>query len=175
MAESSLPRDDRNVEHPASPASNLGLGPLSVRYVCRLLRLQAVLWAVAALCVGVLWITSMAMTWAPIDWTYSRLVWYLVAGICFIVTGGLSAGSAVLATGLARGSAVARIAVVVLEFFMVAFGWLVASYTATGQGFIDPGLPAGLGGGALSLAAAICLLSKPARRFSRRGRQTAAG
>ena len=146
-----------------------------MRYVCGLLQLQAVLWAVASLCAGVLWITSMAMTWAPIDRTHSRLAWYLVAGICFIVTGGLSAGSAVLATGLARGNPNARIAVVVLESFMVPFGWLVASYTATGQGFIDPGLPAGLGGGALSLAAAICLLSKPAHRFTRRGRQTAAG
>jgi hypothetical protein len=58
---------------------------------------------------------------------------------------------------------------------MVAFGWLFASYTATGQGFVDPGPPAGLVGGALSLAAAICLLSKHARRFTRRGRQTAAG
>jgi hypothetical protein len=33
-----------------------------------------------------------------------------------------------------------RIAVVVLECFMVAFGWLFASYTGTGQGFVDPGL-----------------------------------
>jgi hypothetical protein len=49
---------------------------------------------------------------------------------------------------------------VVLECFMVAFGWLFASYTGTGQGFVDPGLPAGLVGGTLSLADSIGLLSK---------------
>jgi len=139
-----------------------------------LLWVQVGLWAVAALGAGGLSITSMAMNWAPVTWTHSHLAWFIVAGICAILTGGLSAGSGVLTTGLARGSAEARIAVVVLESFMVLFGWLFATYTATGEGIVDPGPPAGLIGGALSLAAAVGLLSKHARRFTRRGRQTPA-
>jgi hypothetical protein len=114
--------------------AKLGLRPLSVRYVCGLLRLQAVLWAVAALGVGVLWITSMAMTWAPVDWTHSRRAWFLVAGICFVVTGGLWAGSAILAPVSRVAARRPAFAAVVLESFMVAFGWLFASHTATGQG-----------------------------------------
>jgi hypothetical protein len=162
------------MEQPASHAgSNPGPRPLSVRYARGLLWVQAGLWAVATLGTGVLWITSMAMNWAPVARTHSRLDWFIAAGICFILAGVLSAGSAILATSLARGSAEARIAVVVLESFMVLFGWLFATYTATGEGFVDPGPPAGLVGGALSLAAAVGLLSKHARRFTRRG-QTAA-
>ena len=162
--------------HPASHAhSNLAPRPLSVRYACGLLWVQAGLWTVGALGIGGLWITSVIMNGAaPVIWAHSSLAWFIVVGICFILAGGLSAGSAALARGLARGSAEARIAVVGLESFMVLFGWLFANFTATGDGFVDPGPPAGLVGGALSLAAAIGLLGKHARGFTRRGGQTAA-
>ena len=153
---------------------NQGSRPLSVRYACGLLWLQAGLWAVAALGIGGLWIAGMAMNWAPPAWIHSRLGWLISEGICLILAGVLSAGSAVLATGLARGRAEARIAAVVLESFMVPFGWLFATYTAAGEGFVDPGPPAGLVGGVLSLAAAIGLLSRQARRFTRRGMRAAA-
>ena len=51
-----------NVEQPASHArGELGRKPLPVRYACGLLRLQAVLWAVAAVGFAGLWIAGMAM------------------------------------------------------------------------------------------------------------------
>ena len=80
-----------------------------MRYSCGLLQVQAALWAVAALGMA-LWIISIAMNWSPIARTHSHTVWFIVAAIGFILAGGLSAGSAYLAAGLACGSAQARIA-----------------------------------------------------------------
>jgi hypothetical protein len=114
-----------------------------------------------------LWIAGMAMSWTPPAWAHSRLIWYAIEGSWVIAAGGLSAGSALLRTRLARGEVQARIAAIALESLMVPFGWLFATYTATGEGFMDPGPPAGLVGGALSMAAAIALLSKHARSFTK--------
>lgn len=156
------------MEQPASHArGELGRKPLPVRYACGLLRLQAVLWAVAAVGFAGLWIAGMAMSWTPPAWAHSRLIWFAVEGICVIVAGGLSGGSALLRTGLRRGEVQARIAAIVLESLMVPFGWLFATYTATGEGFMNPGPPAGLVGGALSMAAAIALLGRRARSFTK--------
>lgn len=79
----------------------------------------------------------------------------------------MSAGSALLRIGLTQGEVQARIAAIVLESLMVPCGWLFATYTATGEGFMDPGPPAGLVGGALSMTAAIALLGKRARSFTK--------
>jgi hypothetical protein len=120
--------------------SNLNRRPLPVRYDYRLLQIQAALWVVAALGMA-LWVILIAVNSSPIAQTHSHWAWLIVAIIGFILAGGLSAGSAYLAAGLARGSAHARVAAVVLESFMVVFGWLFATYTATGEGFVDPGPP----------------------------------
>ncbi len=144
-----------------------------MRYACGLLWLQAGLWALAALGIGGLWIAGMATNWLPPAWAHSRLVWLIAEGSCIIVAACLSAGSVALTTALARGRAAARVAAVVLESIMVPFGWLFATYTANGEG-VNPGPLAGLVGSALSLAAAVGLLSRQARRFAGRGRQTAA-
>ena len=156
----------------ADQVHNPSRGPLSVRYACGLLQVQAGLWAVAGLGMA-LWIISIAMNGSPIARTHSHAAWVIVAGLGLIVVCGLCAGSGILAAVLASGSARARVAAIVLESCMVPFGWVFANYTATGQGFIDAGPPAGLVGGALSLAAAIALLSKHARRFTTRDKQAA--
>jgi hypothetical protein len=148
----------RHVISPAGHAdSDPRRSPLSVRFACGLLKLQAVLWTVAVL-ICTLWIVVTATNSSTFTRTHSHTAMLALAFTGFSLACGLSAASASLAAGLARGSERARVAAIALEFFMVLFAWPFANYTATGQGFIEPGPPAGLIGGALSLAAAIGLL-----------------
>ena len=84
---------------------------------------------------------------------------------------GMSAAFGYLAANLKPGRVSIRRAAVAGEVFMACLGLLIANVEAsTGAGIIA-GLPvsAGLAGTMLSLAAAVGLLGKAARNYSKRG------
>jgi hypothetical protein len=82
---------------------------------------------------------------------------------------GMSAASGYLAANLKAGRTTIRRAAVALEAIMACFGLLVAYVEASAGAGIIAGLPvsAGLVGTILSLAAALGLLSKASRNFTR--------
>jgi len=142
--------------------------PLSVLYAYALLWVQAGMWAVAAL--GTVAVCADKANWEPATRSPAHLAWFIAASILlFALTAGLSAGSAFLGVRLMRGAAGARITAVVLETLMTCFGALIANYTASSGAGITAAVPvlAGLVGAALSLAAAIGLLRKHARHFTK--------
>jgi hypothetical protein len=73
---------------------------------------------------------------------------------------GMAAVSVLVLVGLQRRRAGAWAAAIVLECFMICFG-LYLAYGSIG-GFL-----AGGGGALLSCAAVVCLVGRPARRFTR--------
>jgi hypothetical protein len=150
--------------------------PRSVQYACGLLTVQAALWAMAALGTAAIW--THKVNWKPAAHSPAQLAAFILEGIlAFALTGGLAAGSALLAAGLARGRRAARLIAVLLEASMACFGVLIADYTASAGAGIIAAVPvlAGLTGTALSLAATICLLLKHARRFTTGHRLASAG
>jgi len=74
---------------------------------------------------------------------------------------GMAAVSAVLSAGLQHRRPRARVAAIALECFMTCFGLYLAWWSV--GGFL-----AGGAGAMLSCAAVVCLLGRPARRFTRR-------
>jgi hypothetical protein len=80
--------------------------------------------------------------------------------VLLVAAAGMAAVSALVLAGLQRRRAVARVAAIALECVMTCFGvWLASSSMG---GFI-----AGGGGAVLSCAAVACMLSRPARRYTR--------
>lgn len=78
---------------------------------------------------------------------------------------GMSAGSALLAAGLTSGNNRTRKSAIAVEAFMTCSGLLMAYGAASSGAGITAGIPvlAGLAGTALSSAAAVSILGKPAR------------
>jgi len=98
-----------------------------------------------------------------------HLAVFVTSGVAaFAALAGMCGGSIFLGVILVRGSARGRRAAIALETFMAGFGVLVAYWTAASGAGITASAPvlAGLAGGGMSLAAAICLLLPAARRFT---------
>ena len=145
--------------------------PPSVRYASGLLMLQGSLWAVVSVACGVL--AGLAASAAPP--VARHVVWFIAAGT---IAAGMSAASFLLAVRLQRRMRGARAGAVGLEAFMTCFGVLAMYYgawVAAGGGIVGaPLVMPGLGGTALSATAAVVLLGRKARAFTRAGRRNAA-
>jgi len=101
-------------------------------------------------------------------------VFITVSIVALLLMLGMSAAFGYLAANLKPGRVSIRQSAVAVEVFMACFGLLIAYVEAsTGAGIIA-GLPvsAGLAGTMLSLAAAVGLLSKGARNYSKRDMRT---
>jgi hypothetical protein len=160
----------------SSRARPRGPVPRSVEYARGLLTFQAVVWAIVA--VGSVAVWADRANWKPAAHSPVQLAAYILAGNGAVaLAAGLAAGSALLAAGLGRGRASACLAAVLLEAGLACFGVIVADYAASSGAGIIAAIPvlAGLGGGALSLAAAVVLLRKSARRFTTGHRASGAG
>jgi hypothetical protein len=148
--------------------------PPAVRYGCVLLSIQASLWALASL--GAVAVCADRANWQPAAARVTgQLAWYVAASFAAVTLAvGLSGSSLLLAFRLERGRNGARAIAVVLEVAMTFFGVLVAYYTASAGAGIIAILPvfAGLGGSVLSATAAIALLGRKARAFTRMGART---
>jgi hypothetical protein len=83
----------------------------------------------------------------------------------------MATGSALRAARLNRGKNGTRKSAIAVEGFMACFGLLVAYRAASSGADITAGIPvlAGLAGTALSSAAVVSLVRKPARRFTAPG------
>lgn len=137
-------------------------------YARVLLTIQACLWALVVLPTAV--IIAVSARSNVVNHTAAHAAVFISASIvALLLMLGLSAGSAYLAANLKPGRTSIRRAAVALEAFMAGFGLLIAYLEAsTGAGIIA-GLPvsAGVTGTILSLTAAVGLLRKAARNFTR--------
>jgi hypothetical protein len=143
-------------------------GPRSVVYGRLLLSLQACLWAVVVVPAAAIVALNIP---ANVDHRTGghAAVFIGVSIVALLMLQGMSAASAYLAANLRPGRTSIRRGVIAVEAFMTCFGLLLAyAEASTGAGLIAA-LPvaAGLVGTMLSLTAAVALLSKAARSFTR--------
>jgi hypothetical protein len=140
----------------------------TVRYAYVLLSIQGALWALAS--VAAIAVCADPANWRPAAARGGQLAGYIAVSMAAAaVPAGLSAVSVRLAVCLERGMNIARTSAVVLEGCMTCFGVLVAYYTAAAGAGLMAILPvsAGLTGSALSVTAALALLGRGARAFTR--------
>ncbi len=144
------------------------VAPRSVVYGRLLLSIQACIWAMAVLPGAAVVAVSVHSNVADHTAVHAAaFIGMSLAGLLLML--GMSGASAYLAANLKPGRTSIRQAAVAVETFMACFGLFIACAEAsTGAGIIA-GLPvsAGLVGTVLSLTAAVGLLTRAARRFTR--------
>jgi hypothetical protein len=152
---------------PGSPAGAAGSShmPRSVRYARGLLWLQGGIWACGALLYAV-WtlVTGISALAGHANFIHNGGALFLSAAV---MTGGFAAAKFLLARSLAGRRERIRKTVIGVEMAMACLGALITAGAVDSSGGFLAGLfvCAGFVGGALSVAAALGLLRRPARQF----------
>jgi len=158
---------------PGSPAGAAGSShmPRSVRYARGLLWLQGGIWACGALLYAV-WtlVTGISALAGHANFIHNGGALFLSAAV---MTGGFAAAKFLLARSLGGRRERIRKTVIGVEMAMACLGALITAGAVDSSGGLPAGLflCAGFVGGALSAAAALGLLRRPARQsFAQPGR-----
>lgn len=151
---------------PASPSTGAGRVPRSVRYARRLLWLQAGIWALLAFVGAIDGTISLALIPAHGARSSNAVAGSVIGLSVALVAANIAVLKLRLAVRMTKAADRTRKTVIVVEIAMSCLGILMtASVDYSGGMPADLIALAALAGGGLSLAAAIGLLRRKARRF----------